>query len=65
MSAWGATQSSGGGAHDGRADLPGNADRHHVPFDELPQMNAGVEPPREVADLYCLQGRFDFTGASG
>src|SRR5881296_275878 len=39
-----------GRTEDGRPEILGHADRHHVPFNELPEMNAGVEPRGDEVD---------------
>src|SRR5438094_8326660 len=45
-----------GRRHDGRPVVPGYAERDHVPFDEFPEMNAGVEARGDEVDA-TLVGR--------
>src|SRR5207302_9465766 len=48
-----------GRTHDGRPVVLGYAERDHIPFDEFPEMNAGVEPPGDEINAALVRGHVE------
>src|SRR5438445_12317193 len=48
-----------GRSDDGRPEILGYADYDHVPLDELPEMNAGVEPRGDEVDAALVGGHVE------